>query len=226
MNRKEIRDYILILADEFDVDEDEGLFDAENLNVLINVSQNKVNMDMARLIPEKFRKTKLLDITTNKKTYSIVSDLEITDFLRFQKILHNVSGKRATPLLEIDPEDEWEYEDMEELTYWFREDKDNVCFGKTATSTAAERLKAYYISELAGLTEDSESPSMPAVCHPLISIDVLKQFVLADEGKWKEIEIYYQQVLLDTVRGLDVKSDFAYSGQKSSIRRILTSRDA
>jgi len=118
MNRKAIRDYLDFLIDEFDIEEDEGLFTAENKNTLINISQNRVLLDLGKYAPNKFRKTKLISIAANKREYSIVSDLAITDFLAFNSIVHNVSGKRPTPLIEIDVEDEWLYEDEEELSYW------------------------------------------------------------------------------------------------------------
>ena len=226
MNRKAMRDYTLLLADEFDVEESEGLFNAENLNVLINISKNKTTLDLAYGVPKKFRKIKLIDITANQRVYSIAADLLITDFLDFQDILQNVSGKRATPLIEIDADDEWRYEDLDELTYWGWEDKDSIFIGKTATSTVVSRLKSYYTAELPDLTKDSDEPAMPKVCHPLISIDVLKQFTLADEGSLNKVELYYQKELLNVINKLSTKSNFVYSGQKPSVKEVLASRDA
>ena len=226
MDREAIREYALYLADEFDIEDDEGLFDTTGLDVLINISQNRVLLRLGVALPKKFRTVKLLNITVDKRVYSIITDLSITDFLTFQSILHNVTGKRATPLIEIDPEDEWRYEDMDELTYWGYEDKDNVFIGPTATSTVANRLKAYYFAELPDMDDDTDEPDMPIVCRPLISIDVLKQFTLADEGSLTKVDLYFEQELDRIVTALSMKSSFAAAGQKPSVREVLASRDA
>ena len=226
MDRQAIREYALYLADEFDIEDDEGLFDTTGLDVLINISQNRVLLRLGTALPKKFRTVKLIDITADTRVYSIVTDLAITDFLGFQSILHNVSGKRATPLIEIDPEDEWRYEDLDELTYWGYEDKDNIFIGKTATATVAERLKSYYFAELPDMDDDADEPDMPIVCRPLISIDVLKQFTLADEGSLAKVNAYFEQELDNIVTALSMKSSFAASGQKPSVKEVLASRDA
>jgi len=226
MDREAIREYGLILADELDIETDEGLFDSDVHNTLINISQNRVLLRLGAALPKRFRTAKLLNITADKRVYSIVTDLVITDFLTFQSILHNVSGKRATPLIEIDPEDEWLYEDLDELSYWGYEDKDNIFIGPTATSTVAERLKSYYFAELAAMDDDADEPAMPIVCRPLISIDVLKQFTLADEGSLAKVNAYFEQELDNIVTALSMKSNFAAAGQKPSVREVLASRDA
>lgn len=226
MNRKGIRDYLLILADEFDVEEDEGLFNNETVNTLIDVSQNVVQLDIGKLVPKKFRKTVLINITANKREYSIVSDLSITDFHAFHSILHNVTGKRGTPLIEIDSEEEWRWEDTDELTYWGYEDKDQIFVGTNPTSTVAERLKGYYFPLLADITSDNASPAMPIVCHPLIAIDVLKKFAIADEANLGRIQLYYQDQLSIIAEGLSMKSVFRDSGPKPSAVEVITSRDA
>ena len=226
MDRKAIREYGLILADELDIVADEGLFDTDTHDILINISQNRVLLRLGAAIPKRFRTAKLLNITVDKRVYSIATDLVITDFLTFQSILHNVTGKRATPLIEIDPEDEWRYEDMDELSYWGYEDKDNIFIGPTATSTVAERLKSYYFAELEDMDADDDEPDMPIVCRPLISIDVLKQFTLADEGSLTKVDLYFEQELDRIVSALGMKSNFAAAGQKPSVREVLASRDA
>ena len=226
MDREAIREYGLILADELDIVADEGLFDSDTHDILINISQNRVLLRLGAALPKRFRTAKLIDITVDIRVYSIVDDLAITDFLTFQSILHNVSGKRATPLLEIDPEDEWRYEDMDPLSYWGYEDKDNIFIGPTATATVAERLKSYYFAELADMDADDAEPAMPIVCRPLISIDVLKQFTLADEGSLAKVNDYFEQELENIVKTLGMKSNFAEAGQKPSVREVLASRDA
>ena len=226
MDREAIREYGLILADELDIVADEGLFDTDTHDILINISQNRVLLRLGAALPKRFRTAKLIDITVDVRVYSIVDDLAITDFLTFQSILHNVSGKRATPLLEIDPEDEWRYEDMDPLSYWGYEDKDNIFIGPTATATVAERLKSYYFAELADMDADDAEPAMPIVCRPLISIDVLKQFTLADEGSLAKVNDYFDQELDNIVKTLGMKSNFAEAGQKPSVREVLASRDA
>jgi len=226
MDRQAIREYGLILADEHDIVAGEGLFEDSNINTLINISLNRVLLNLAVALPKKFRTIKLINITADKRVYNIVSDLAITDLLAFQSILHNVTGSRATPLVEIEPEDEWRYEDFDELSYWGWEDKDNIFIGTTATATVAERLKSYYYAELATLDADDEEPDLPEPCHQLISIDVLKKFAIADEANSTKIELLYQQTLDEVVVGLSMKSSFTDSGRKPSTKEVLASRDA
>jgi hypothetical protein len=226
MDREAIRNYALILADEYDLETGEGLFNETAHNILINISQNRVVLDVGRRVPLKFRKQKLITITANLREYTFTGDLAITDFLAFHSILHNVTGYRATPLLEIDLEDEWQYEDMDELSYWGYEDKDRIFIGPVSSSTTASRLKSFYFPEQADLAGDTSIPAMPNVCHPLIAIDVLRQFTVADEGSLAKMEILYEREVDRIVEALSMKSNFKESGSKRSIREVLTSRDA
>ena len=209
MKRGEIRDYIRILGDEL-TEAPEGLFTDAQLNTLINISQRKVQKELANYIPWYFRQTKLISLTANKKVYSIDTDLLITDFLVFEKIIPNVTAQEAIPLLYLEPKDIRLHEKVGDTAAmpkgWGYETSSSIFFVPTPASTTASALKAYYIRRIPDLNHDTSdtppsvaTPLLPEEAHQLIAIDVVRQWIIWDKSKFADADRRYSEVFSSIV---------------------------
>jgi hypothetical protein len=207
MNRQQLRDYTRILADEL-TEAPEGLFGDTQLDTLINVSQDNVLLALADKLPKQFRKPALISITANKRVYDIATDLSITDFLRFSCILRNLAGEKPVPLTYWDVEDIWEVSTVGEKgtpVGWGYESRTEIFFDPTPSTTVADRFKAYYYAELPDLADDNASPALPKPAHPLISLDVLRQWNFRDEKVQQLLEERFSQMIFDVTYKLSGK---------------------
>ncbi len=190
MDREDIRTLIRVEADEL-VATDQGLFTNEHLNTLINISQRKLQLKLITLIPWMFRKSSAVDYTISKTSYSIATDLSISDLLMFETILHNKSNQRPTPLAFVrSPNDFWQYgyvgQTGSDPKAWGYLDKDSIAILPIAAATVVDRMKVYYFQRIADLDADDEEPELDESLHDLVAYDVLLRWMIRD----KDSEIY------------------------------------
>lgn len=207
MDRSQLRDYTRILADEL-TEAPEGLFANTQLDTLINVSQDNVLLALADKLPKMFRKPVLISITANKREYDVATDLSITDFLKFSCILRNLAGEKPVPLTYWDVGDIWEVSEVGKTgtpKRWGYESRTEIFFDPTPDATATDRYKGYYFAELPDLTDDGDSPALPKVAHPLISLDVLRQWNFRDEKVQQLLEDRFSQMIFDVTYKLSGK---------------------
>ena len=192
MTREEIRDLIRVLADELE-EAPQGLFFDAQLNTLVNLGQRKVQLRLIPLIPWYFRKTAEFDWGTSE-TYSIVTDLGISDLLIFEDICHNLTNQKATPLYFCDnPNDKWQYGAVGRAgpapRAWGYEDKDDIWILPKSGATVSNRLKAYYFLRIPDLNHDTSdtspnvaTPHMDEAIHDLIVYEVLLNWFIRDKA--------------------------------------------
>ena len=208
MNRLAIRNYARFLIHEltelpegFFKDEDSSYFD---INEAINLSQQKVALDLTDIIPEEFRKSFDIDITAGTGDYDIEDDCLVTDFYKMEDIYHNYSAKPRHGLLYVEPDQLHEFEKSvgtsAEPKCWFWPERGVIGFRPIPITTTAARYKAYYFYELPDLNSDETHtpgsslyaiPPFPKVAHKLISIDTVIQLQVADEAGALEVMKLY-----------------------------------
>ncbi|HZX10721.1 MAG TPA: hypothetical protein VFG01_07210 [Acidobacteriota bacterium] len=207
MDRSEIREYARILADEL-TEAPEGLMSDNELNTLINISQDNVVLYMAQHLPKEFRKSALISLTADKEEYDIESDIGVDNCLKVETILHNASGEPAYPLFSTDVNDLWQYSTVGEKgdpEIWFMAEKDVIGIRKIPSSDSADRLKMFFFLEQPDLNEDLKAnhdpssdkyaiPDMPKVMHPLISMDVLVQWAVRGSGSHTSLEKIFDRM--------------------------------
>jgi len=204
MTRSEIRELARGYIDEY-TEEPEGIIlDSSqtevDINNLINISIDKVAIDLYPLMPEWFRKSFLISLQANKSTYNISGDLSVNDCWRILDIYHNEDGKKPQGLLFV------EYDQIQELGItvgetgtpkcWTYEEKDTIGFYPTPDSNESNRFKAYYIRKISELTEDDQEPDLPKETHILIAIDTAKQILMIGDEDKHELNERYQYHLL------------------------------
>ena len=162
MNRQEIREHVRFLFNEYK-ERPEGFIKDEttgevDINLLINISQIRVQIELLPFIPHFFYKPVLLNITVNKNVYDVVTDWSITDFILFKDIFHNLSGKRPDGLLYANLDQIRDFTTVglvQEPKVWTYESKTSIGFYPICPATLNERYKAYYYYELPDLNHDS-----------------------------------------------------------------------
>jgi hypothetical protein len=202
MTREEIRTYIRTLANEL-TEAPEGLFTNVDLNPLINISQRNVQLDlMLSGLVWYFRKSGLISITKDKSTYSITTDLSITDLLLIEEILFNVEDEYKNPVPKIDIDQTWEFEleDSTDPIAWGREDKDTIFVMPKPTTSISNYWKIYYFKRIPALNHDTSdvtpniaTPHLPEEAHPLIALDVLKDWMIRDDEAMTQILLRYEE---------------------------------
>ncbi len=214
MNLEQIRRYTRVLADEL-TEYPEGFIENTDLDILINIAQNNVQLEIIKYVPKCFRKTTLFSITTGVPDYNIVSDLGITNHLRLEVILRNKPGELPKPLIEIDPEDAWQWTAGSEPRAWYQEERLVIMLTPPAAETYADRYKIYHFEELPDLNQDSTHdpstgkysiPDMPKIAHPLISLDTLRQWAIADEEYASDINARWEEMVSKVVIELSTDS--------------------
>lgn len=198
MTRKEIRDYIRILADE-KTEAPEGLFKDTELNTLINLAIHNVQLNLMRFYPAYFRKTKTFNTTAATRTITIDTTLALTDFMLVEEILRNTNAERAIPLVNIEPDQlaDWSIEpdDTGEPRVWYYEDDNTIAFGPIPD--AAYSLKMFYTRRIPDLNSDTTHtpassiyaiPSLPKETHPIIAYEALKLWHVRDEEEYSDLD--------------------------------------
>lgn len=209
MNRGEIRDHIRLLADEPD-EAPEGMFLNTQLNTLINISQQRVALELFKHIPWAMQKKFTIGLTANKASYSIVTDFAVTDFFMMNGIFQNVSGKKREELLFLEKDQLGSLfevgETSDEPKCWTYEDAGNILLVPAPSATVAAKYVAYYLPIYPALNHDSthaptttyavpwlNSTSLK-MAHELIALDVVRQWHIADEEEGTDIERRYQKL--------------------------------
>lgn len=208
MNRLAIRNYARFLIAEltelsegFFKDEDADVFD---INEAINLSQQKVAMDLTEIIPQDFRKSFLISVTSGTEEYDIEDDLSVTDFYQMEDIYHNYTGKKPQGLLYVEHDQLHEFDNAigtpGEPKCWYWPERGKIGFRPIPGTTTANRYKAFYFYELPDLNSDETHtpasslyaiPPFPKLAHKLISIDTVIQLQIADEsGALEVMKIY------------------------------------
>jgi len=192
MIRQKLRRRIRLYADELD-EAPQGLFDNDDLNDMINTAQEVVELILQPFIPWYFRGTKLISLTVNKSSYSITSDLSISDLLIFENILHNKADQKPFPLrFCMSPEELADIGISVGQTgaprAWGYEDRDNIWIAPTPAATESNRLRGVYSKKVPDLNHDTSdagsdvaTPHLPPSLHVLIAIQVVMDWFIRDE---------------------------------------------
>jgi len=214
MKRGELRDYIRLLADEL-TEAPEGLFTNAELNLLINLSQQNVVLALAPHIPWAVTKTFLISITANKREYIIETDFSLTDFFMMDGIFHNESGYERTELRYVDRDQVVEYNAIGETgdpKVWSWESMGKIAFDPCPDETTTNKYKGVYIPIFKDLNDDTvqdpatskyavpfNGSSILMPTHPLIALDVLKQWHIRGEEENADIKERYKEVFANVL---------------------------
>lgn len=219
MNRKEIRTYARGIVNEYS-EEPEGLIKDEDVdevdfNELINIAQQKVQIDLMLHIPWYFRRSKLISTVADKEEYDIVTDLEINDFLVFENIFHNETGEEPQGLLHAEPDQLTDLGilagEKGEPRLWIYESGSSIAFKPTPTASESNKYKGYYFYQIPDLNEDTDHdpsagkyaiPALPKVTHVLVAIDAAKQYHTIDDEEAYDIEKRYDRYLVMAANNL------------------------
>ena len=214
MKRGELRDYIRLLADEL-TEAPEGLFTNAELNLLINLSQQNTALALAPHIPWAVTKTFLITIIANKREYEIAVDFSIEDFFMMDGIFHNESGYERTELLYVERDQLVEYNVIGETgdpKVWSWESIGTIAFDPCPDQAIANKYKAAYIPIFKDLNDDdthdpdNEKYAIPfngssilTPTHPLIALDVLKQWHIRGEEENRDISDRYKEIFANVL---------------------------
>jgi len=235
MTRKDIRGYIRILADEL-TEAPEGLFTNLELNLLINVSQQNVALGLVSYIPWAITKSFLISVTVNKREYDIVADLELSDFFMMDGIFHNESGYRQAELLYFEKDQLVEYNIIGKTgdpKVWSWESMGVIAFDPCPDQTVANKYKGVYIPIFEDLNDDDthdpendkyaipfNGSSILTLTHPLIALDVLKQWVIRSGESSTEIDKRYNGILRDVLFAMSQVQGLTWRG-RPDIKEII-----
>jgi hypothetical protein len=242
MNRGEIRDHIRLLADEPD-EAPEGMFTNAQLNTLINLSQQRVALELFKHIPWAMQKKFTIGLTVNKGTYSIVTDLAVTDFFMMNGIFQNVSGQKKQELLFLEKDQIgflFEVGQVDaEPKCWTFDDAGNIIFVPTPSTTIAGKYIAYYLPIFPDLNHDSThapngTPVTYAVpwlnitslkpAHELIAYEAVLKWHLADEEESVDIEKDRKRLFDDVVSTMTMPQGITSRHRPSIEKSIIGGR--
>jgi len=237
MKRGELRDYIRLLADEL-TEAPEGLFTNIELNLLINLSQQNTALALAPHIPWAFTKTFLISITVNKREYTIETDFSLTDFFMMDGIFHNESGYERTELLYVDRDQVVEYNAIGETgdpKVWSWETMGTIAFDPCPDQTVANKYKAVYIPIFKDLNDDTthdpvtgkyavpfNGSSILTPTHPLIALDVLKQWHIRGEEESADVGARYKEIFTNVLFTMQQAQGVNWKG-RLPVREVLRS---
>jgi len=233
VDREDIRDYTRILADELDA-APEGVFEDSELDILINIAYQNVYMELCDKIPHKFRKKVLINLVAGQEEYEVAEttgDIDAGDVMAVEVIVRNIAGKRTWPLIEITPEMTHQFMEKPDYTdtypsAWRWEENNVIAFSPIPSASLASALKMYYYPELEDMDDDADIPEIPKLAHPLIAIDVLRQWGIrtaegqaAVEARWAETleRVLYKLSIKSALRGGQLPSTIEMSGYGEDI---------
>jgi hypothetical protein len=220
MDRLAIRRYVRFLITEH-TDKPEAFIKNESqveidLNNIINIAQTKVELDLIPEVPHFFRKPALLSITVNKNVYDVVTDFNISDFLLFEDIFHNETGKRPQGLLYVSLDQVYEYTTVGKVDkprVWTYESDTSIRFEPIPNLTVANAYKAYYFRKLPDLNQDTDHdpsegkyaiPAMPAAAHILIAIKATIDIQIAKKSGVLDFMKLYEIQKAETLKLLNI----------------------
>lgn len=238
MKRGELRDYIRILADEL-TEAPEGLFTNIELNLLINISQQNVPLTLVPYIPWAVTKSFLILVTASKREYSIETDFSLTDFFMMDGIFHNESGYRQAELLYMEKDQLVEFNIIgrtDDPKVWSWESMGVIAFDPCPDQTVANKYKGVYIPVFKNLNDDiTHNPSanqyaipfngssILTPAHPLIALDVLKQWAIRNDSSSSEIDRRYDRILADVLFAMTQVQGLTWRG-RPDIREMIEHR--
>jgi len=237
VKRGEIRDYIRLLADEL-TEAPEGLFTNAELNLLINISQQNVAVALAPHIPWAVTKTFLISTTAGKREYIIETDFSLTDFFMMDGIFHNESGYERTELLYVERDQLVEYNAIGETgdpKVWSWESIGKIAFDPCPDQAVADKYKAAYVPIFKDLNDDAtqdpatdkyavpfNGSSILTPTHPLIALDVLKQWHIRGEEENQDISNRYKETFADVLFAMQQAQGLNWKG-RLPVREMLRS---
>ena len=196
----------------------EGLITNINLNLLINIAQGRVEMELIPYIPREFRKTVLISLVAAKPTYDVVTDLSLTDFIVFENIFHNESGKKPQGLRYIEPDQLYDYWTVgktgQDPEVWLYEKEDTIGIYPIPAASLANRLKGLYFYQIPDLNSDETHtpasslyaiPDMPAAAHPLIAVDTVRLIHLIGEEESSDVDRIYATYFSSALNALSIE---------------------
>lgn len=224
------------LIDEYS-EEPEGLFkdddvDEIDLNEMINVAQEKVSLDLIPFFPWLFRGTFLISTTAGKRTYDIVSDLSVTDFLVMEDIYKNTSGQRPTPLHFVQQDQLWEFVNVGDTgtpKVWSWEERLTIALDPTPDTSESNLFKGFYFIKVPDLTDDATddpaagkyaTPLLPSVSHVLIAIETAIQCHITGEEESTDLRNFYQSKLRGIIKILSSLPG-SYSGPRPRPKEMM-----
>jgi hypothetical protein len=235
MKRVDLRNYIRILADEL-TEAPEGLFTNIELNLLINISQQNVALALVPHIPWAITKTFLITTTANKREYEIAVDFDIDDFFMMDGIFHNESGYRQAELLYLEKDQLVEYNIIgrtDDPKVWSWESMGVIAFDPCPDQSTTNKYKGVYIPVFKDLNEDEEhdpendkyaipfnGSTILTPAHPLIALDVMKQWVIRSGESSAEIDKRYNGILRDVLFTMSQVQGLTWRG-RADIREII-----
>lgn len=235
MKRKQIRLLARAMIDEYS-EEPEGLFrdedaDEFDINEFINLAQQKVALDLLPFVPHLFRQTFLISTIAAKRTYDIVTDLSVTDFLAMEDIYKNTSGERPIPLHFVEQDQLWEFVkvgDTGPAKVWSWEERLKIAIDPTPDASETEIFKAFYFFKVPDLNHDADdtpagtyaTPLLPAVSHVLIAIDTAIQCHLVGEEESRDLEKRYAEKFKFIIKSI-ASLPGAYSAPRPAARERI-----
>jgi len=213
LDREDIRTHVRTLADEL-TEAPLGLFTNTELNSFINIAMRAVYVDLIEHIPWYFRKTKEFSVAANTKTYSIASDIGVSDLFLIETLLNNTSGEKPTPLIYLeDPEDLWQYGNVGETgkpKVYYYESNTHLGFHKTPDS--AYGYKMYYFKRIPELSTEDAVPELPDETHELIAFQVLMRWYIRDESSmgYSKLLARYETRIMDAAYQLSTSQGQTY----------------
>jgi len=237
MKRGDLRDYIRLLADEL-TEAPEGLFTNAELNLLINISQQNVVLALAPHIPWAVTKTFLISLTANKREYTIETDFSLTDFFMMDGIFHNESGYEQTELLYVERDQLVEYNVIGQVgdpKVWSWESMEKIAFDPCPNEAVVNKYKGAYIPIFKDLNDDTthdpvtskyaipfNGSSILTPTHPLIALDVLKQWHIRGEEENADIKERYKEIFADVLFTMQQAQGVNWKG-RLPVREVLRS---
>ena len=130
--------------------------------------------------------------------------IDVQNFLMFEGIFQNQSGEYRTPLVYLNPSDNFLYESVgtevapKDIRYWGYKDVDEIYFVGIPNANAASQLLATYFRKIADLSADTDVPELPRNTHDLVCLDVLKQWGVRDKSGTGGVDARFQALLQRT----------------------------
>jgi len=234
MKRGELKSYIRILANEL-TEAPEGLFTDVELELLINVSQQNIAVVLVPHIPWAVTKSFLISTIAAQREYDIEADLSLSDFFMMDGIFHNESGYRQAELLYVKKDQLVEYNVVGRTgdpKVWSWDSIGIIAFDPCPDQTVANKYKGIYIPIFNDLNDDNthtpptkyaipfngSSTLIPA--HPLIAIDVLKQWTIRSGDSSTKIDRRFDSTLSEVLFTMSQAQGLTYRA-RPNIREVI-----
>lgn len=130
--------------------------------------------------------------------------IDVQNFLMFEGIFQNETGELRTPLVYLNPADNFLYETVGQevapsaVRYWGYKDVDEIYFVGIPNADAADQLLGNYFRKIPSLSEDTDVPELPRTTHDLVALDVLKQWGVRDKAGSAGVDGRYQALMQRT----------------------------